>query len=631
MSEPSRITLAASVEILAAAPGDGPAKRPTFSIHGYTGAPVIIAGFYTPVIVDLSGLKAASQQIPVLRSHDGDRIVGQTESVKIGADGVRLTGVVTGDNADAQEVVSQARNTFKWQASIGADVVRREFLDAGKSATVNGRQVSGPMLIAREAVLREISFVALGADGATSATVTAKRGSSMEVQTHESPNMTAADPVAAERARVAGIHAAARDLSKYGKLDEGAAENAVAAGTSVSDFRNGTMELMLLRASRAPAGICNHNRGSAEGRGDPRQVIEAALLIRAGAEPTALKHYGERVVERARQERRKYATLMDTCEAVCAHEHVDVQGMNRDEIVRAAFSTLSLPTVLSNVAGKSLVEAYQEGTQTWRAFSAIKSAPNFQTQTGIRPSFVGNLEPVPTGGEVKHGTMAESTYEWQPDQYSKQFFVDRKHVYNDDIGFLDEAPSLMGRAAARTVNDKVFSTILANGGSFFSSGNGNLATGGGTVLALASFGARVAAMRSQRDAQDNDIQITPRVLLVPPELEATALSIINSTSIGRTDTQPDGNPWTAFVELAVESRLSNTAKFSGASTTAWYLMGGPMDAPFAVGFVDGVQTPTVQFWGFDSNPNVLALGFRALLDFGVAFGDYRAAQKAAGA
>ena len=40
--------------------------------------------------------------------------------------------------------------------------------------TVNGRQYAGPLNVVRKATLGEISFVDLGADGATSASVAAQ-------------------------------------------------------------------------------------------------------------------------------------------------------------------------------------------------------------------------------------------------------------------------------------------------------------------------------------------------------------------------------------------------------------------------------------------------------------------------
>lgn len=174
---PNSLSLTADVEFQAAekpAEGEAP-SRPKFSIAAYSGAPVEVGGFFSPVILDLAGMKAARQKMPILRDHDSSRIVGMSEKVSIDAEGVNLSGVVTGDNSDATEVVSQAKNGFEWQASVGANIVRREFLEVGKKAVVNGREVSGPMIIARESLLRETSFVALGADHNTSAAVAAKK------------------------------------------------------------------------------------------------------------------------------------------------------------------------------------------------------------------------------------------------------------------------------------------------------------------------------------------------------------------------------------------------------------------------------------------------------------------------
>src|SRR5690606_20733629 len=134
------------VEFTAAA-GEG--KRPTFSIVGYTGISMAVEGFYYPVILDMSGLKAASQTIPALRGHDPNRIVGQTDSVQVTSEAT-FTGTITNDGSDAKEVTENAKNGFKWQASVGASIERREFLESGKTTTVNGRQVSGPMIIVRE-------------------------------------------------------------------------------------------------------------------------------------------------------------------------------------------------------------------------------------------------------------------------------------------------------------------------------------------------------------------------------------------------------------------------------------------------------------------------------------------------
>jgi hypothetical protein len=46
--------------------------------------------------------------------------------------------------------------------------------------------------------------------------------------------------------------------------------------------------------------------------------------------------------------------------------------------------------------------------------------------------------------------------------------------------------------------------------------------------------------------------------------------------------------------------------------------------------LQGKQTPTVEFFGLDSEPNKLAASWRVYFDYGCALGDFRAAYKAKG-
>jgi hypothetical protein len=53
--------------------------------------------------------------------------------------------------------------------SVGAYNASEEFVAAGRNIEVNGRQFSGPVSVLRNAHIREVSIVALGADPETSA------------------------------------------------------------------------------------------------------------------------------------------------------------------------------------------------------------------------------------------------------------------------------------------------------------------------------------------------------------------------------------------------------------------------------------------------------------------------------
>lgn len=155
-------------------------KLGTFAGNAYTGALMKPGGWFGNLIVDLDGVRIPDQQRPVLRQHDHEQIVGHTESVTVEKDGpdrgILIEGVLSGQPEHTAKVTTLAKNGFKWQLSIGAEPIVTEFLEAGEELEVNGELHRGPATISRVTELGEISFVPLGADGNTSATVAASKG-----------------------------------------------------------------------------------------------------------------------------------------------------------------------------------------------------------------------------------------------------------------------------------------------------------------------------------------------------------------------------------------------------------------------------------------------------------------------
>lgn len=178
---PFRATARGRVASITAAAGkgaDGKPKLASFTGRAYTGAPMRPEGWWQDVIIDLDGVTVPSQHRPVLRQHDHEQIAGHTTQVQVtpGANGgIDVTGVFSGQPEHVEKITHPARNGFQWQLSVGANPIRTEHLEAGEEAEVNGRTVTGPLVISRETELGEVSFVPLGADGDTSATVSASK------------------------------------------------------------------------------------------------------------------------------------------------------------------------------------------------------------------------------------------------------------------------------------------------------------------------------------------------------------------------------------------------------------------------------------------------------------------------
>src|SRR5581483_4219855 len=112
----------------------------------------------------------------------------------------------------------------------------------------------------------------------------------------------------------------------------------------------------------------------------------------------------------------------------------------------------------------------------------------------------------------------------------------------------------------------VATTILANAGNFWGTGNKNYISGTDTVLSVAGLSAAVKALRAMKDGEGNLLDLAPAALLVPAELETTARALLESEtllrSIASADNLPDGNIFRGLAQLAVDPRLGDSG-FSG--------------------------------------------------------------------
>ena len=163
----------AGFELIEAAEGE--TKPPGFQMNAYTGGLLDLPNYYYPVVVDLAGMSGPRRATPILRDHQIGQIVGHGRA-RIGDSSIAIeNGRFSGGGDDSREVLDAAREGFPWQASIGARPVQVVFVDAKEKVTANGRTFTGPVYVARKSQLKEVSFVAIGADrGGASATLTAQ-------------------------------------------------------------------------------------------------------------------------------------------------------------------------------------------------------------------------------------------------------------------------------------------------------------------------------------------------------------------------------------------------------------------------------------------------------------------------
>ena len=491
---PRELKFIAAINMEAAAPaaaGDAQAARPRrFHMDAYSGAPMAVAGWRFPVVVDLNGLTVRGGA-KVYLDHDRGARVGHIDGVQIEHGGLRVSGVISSTTQAAREVVADADNGYPWQASIGASVRDVEFVGEGKMVTVNGREFAGPVNVARRASLQEVSFVGNGADDQTSASIAAGIAGEKEIMDGSDKTKTVDGEVAggaapagegAKEAVVqaqapAGVPASAGGAAEGAlvidpvadmRTKAAAEEERIAAvrkvcGSGHADIaaralREGwdvtRTELEVLRADRPKAPAAHVPDNTMTGT-----VLEAACVLTAkltGAE----KEYEEKALDAASKRFRGGIGLQELLlEAAWANGYAGRNFRDSREVLRfafgkdiqAGFSTIDIGGILSNVANKFLLEGFFSVERVWRSICAVRNVSDFKTVTSYRLIGKDQYEPVAPGGELKHGTLGEEKYENKADTFGLLLSIDRRDMINDDLGAITTVPRKLGRGSGLAI------------------------------------------------------------------------------------------------------------------------------------------------------------------------------------
>jgi len=606
-------------------------KLKSFSMVAYTGGPMDVG--FGPVVVDLEGMRVTSKARPILHQHDPSAVVGHTSSVEVmrSDDGAQLlvSGVISGAGQVAREIADAAANGFPWQASIGARVGKWEFVKDGDTAQANGRTWEGPVHIARGSSLSEVSFVALGADDATSASIAASAAINQEEAIMPSENtekpaaqVAAADVVAELRAAAAAESARIADIRKRCAGNGDIEAQAIAEGWDAD-----RAELEVLRASRPVVGAPAAHVKSA---GIGADVLTAAVC-KTGKLSNVETKFDERTLEAADRAFPRGIGLQELLLEAAAMNGHSVRSIKSDTrgVLQAAFSTLTLPGILSNVANKYLHASYSAVEQAWRLVAFTRSVSDFKAAPSHRLNVNASFDEVTTG-ILALGSMADESYTNQAKTYGKLFVVNRQDIINDDLGALTQVPSQIGRAAGLKLNEVFWAAFMDNA-TFFTTQRKNYATGAGTVLSVDSLSQAEQLFMDQTDVNGKPIGIMPKVLVVPTALSAKAAVLMSSAELRPASSAKDvvGNPHQGKFTVATSAYLGN-ASITGNSATAWYLCAAPADLPvMEVAFLNGQESPTVETAQADFDH--LGIQMRGFFDFGVTKLEYRGGVKMLGA
>ncbi len=646
-----------------------------------------------PIIIDLAGMETA-QSVPIDYGHGTDigHTTAVDKAVKsLKTTGVLSAFTADAGQQDAsaiaaRKVVRMGGNGFPFQASIAPSVLRSkiEFVKAGETAKVNGRTFPGPVHVARQSILKKIAILPLGADSTTSTTVAAspKKETAMNpfdtwlVANDFDPAIVNANPKM--KAKLEAQHraeinppvvqtvqvAAAKTTSFDEKMLAIEAENtriryiedrtaqvaeahagnpemtktlrelcATAIGDKGTDQRAYDLALMRLDRGHVPNMIIAHQPQLNS------DVVEAALTKHMKT-PGREDMFDEKTLTASDKIYKHGLSLLEAIGVAAKKNGWRSESVKADlrAACKAAFrdleasgpSTISIPTVIGNIANKYMRLGFDSVESSWRGISAIRPVSDFKEITSF--SLTGDLtyEEVAPGGEIKHGTLGETTYTNKATTYGKLLGLDRRDLINDDAGALDSAGKRLGRGGALKFN-AVFWACWLDDTAFFptNASLSNYDSGSDSLLTAVGLDNMTSIFEMQTDPDGNPMGLSPAILLVPVPLHGSALTLMQSEMLNLVSTTSavngQANIWRGRYTVVKSQYLAG----SSAILKCWYLLANPNDLPAIEScFLNGVEMPTVE--SADMDFDRLGITLRGFHDFGVRKQEYRAAVKSKG-
>lgn len=562
----------------------------------------------------------------VLFNHDRDAVVGHIE--KVWLEDNRGKALVRFDTDEQSETIFQKVQSGTLQGvSVGYAIYRYEVLEDEDTKSTNGR-FNGPAYVVTDWEPLEISIVSVPADPTVGVGRSAEeihtsidtqedntrmdQEKTLEVQEVKSTpvetGLTQADLQKAmeqERKRTSEITALFRDFDVEG------ADEAIVMGVSVDEAR--AMVMDQLRARNKGVSVTMGEAESDKFRAAAQDaVLMAAGIPVADAAPGAQELRGHSMVELARESLQR--------------EGLQANFGDNMELARQAInSTSTFPAIMANLANKSVMVGFNEAETTYQIWAGKGSNRDFKEAARVALSEAGNLELVPEGGQFPHDSLGEASARTKVATYGKLFILTRQAIINDDLGLFSKIATKYGSAAKRLVNKMVYAQLTGNvkmqdGVALFDSKHGNVA-GTGEALSVKAIAKAITAMRRQKGITgEATLNITPKYLVVPPELEMTAYQIVNSTAAVDGVNSGVANPYKGRFIVVADAELTDP--------DAWYLVAdASQHDTIEVTYLNGVETPRLETrQGFD----VDGIEYKVAFDCGVSALDFRGVFKNAG-
>lgn len=312
-------------------------------------------------------------------------------------------------------------------------------------------------------------------------------------------------------------------------------------------------------------------------------------------------------------------SLVDLARDSLSRAGVSTRGMSFDEILhRSVAGTSDFPLVVSNVANKSVADAYRNAESPIKSLFRRRSLSDFKTATAIRLGGMGRLEELTEHGEIRATSRGEEGETIQLRTFARRFDLTRKLIVNDDLGLFGDVTRELGESAAATEADLCAQQLLgdgtlSDGTPLFHASRANIVTAAGSDLIADLSAARLALRRQKGLDGITPISVTPRYIVAGPAMETELEKVLAAINPADSDSV---NPFAGRLQLLIDPRIEDAD---------WYVFADPARAAvFNLAHLAAAPGPQIQrqeAW------DTLGVSFRCFMDVGAGFAGWRGAVK----
>lgn len=440
---------------------------------------------------------------------------------------------------------------------------------------------------------------------------------------------------------------AIQDLAEKAKLGAKWALGQIVGKVTLEDARAAAFDTLASRQEgQGPSPIPGGASITADERDKFMAGAGAWLIQKAGKAQLVEKHTGEKVDAGEF----RGMSLLDLARETVVRAGGNPRGMSKMELAGAALgrggfgasmnTRSDFPVLLENVLHKMLLAAYGTIPDTWSRFCATGSVSDFRPHLRLRMGSFSRLDSLNEAGEFIQKHMPDA--EKQTISASTKGNIvglTRQAIVNDDVDGFSRLITMLGRAAALSIEVDVYATLALNSGLgpdlsdgnplFHNRGTGQNNIGTGSALGVDALDADRVVMASMKDQDGNEfLDLRPAVLVLPIGLGGQA-RVVNDAQYDVDAIDSGTDEQNKFMQpnkvRGLFRDIVDTPRLSG---TRRYLFADPAIAPvMEVVFLDGQSSPVLETEeGFDYD----GVRWRVRHDYGVGATDYRGAVTNAG-